>query len=349
MSTRLKILAFTFVVLYYFLSGCDQNPITESELPTANVTSTISDANIQSSTSFPIPTISMESSVAPTELEFNVTISPLTIPKESPTPTEIPGKIVIPIASMKGNPPWLLNTFDQKAKPGTLFIGFNTTKVPFYEVSIRQALAASIDRTIIVAIAEKYNWASLEPATSFLPPQIIGRYLYNEVGIPFDPKYAKELLAKTGNTNKMNFPNVILYVPATTDRFPGALRVMGEAIVNMWNQHLGIEVTLRTIGDENSLANFLKENPNSYEMYLLPFNINAADEMDPSIIELFHSDSTKYPGMNYTHFNNTEFEQILFGAIREPLPLDRQLLYIFADKILCEDQSAIIPLFYFTR
>lgn len=112
----------------------------------------------------------------------------------------------------------------------------------------------------------------------------------------------------------------------------------------MWQEHLGVEVEVRVIGD---LGAFLERiNTDTPQLYLLGW---GADINDPTnfLEALFHSDSE----FNASHFADVQFDSLIARAIREGDPAARQLLYIQAEQRLTEVQAGVVPLFhsYFYR
>lgn len=269
-------------------------------------------------------------------------------PTLTPTATPVPGDIVIPITSMEDSIPWLKDAFDPKAKPGVMFYAFNITKPPFDNLLVRQAFAAAVDREEVAAIATRYYWQGARPATTFIPPQVLGRDLYNEIGIPFNSSLAKELLSQAGYSDPASFPKTTLYISASRSDAPGSYLKMAEAIVEMWKENLGVNVEFKSIGYVNDLASYLGSNPNGYEIYRMGFYMGTDEEIDPTFIELFHSDNDLNYGYNYAHFDNPEFDKLLNEARKESDPEKRQLLYIEAERILCETEIVLIPLYHYT-
>jgi len=249
---------------------------------------------------------------------------------------------------MRDTIPWLKQTFDPKAKPGVAIYGFNTTKPPFDNPLVRQAFAAAVDREEVAAIATRYHWQNAQPATTFMPSQVLGRDLYNQVGMPFDPNLAKELLTQAGYSNPASFPKTILYISLASSEFPGATLRIAEAIVKMWQEHLGINVDVKSIGNVSDLTSYLRRNSKGYEIYFMGFYMPTEEELDPSFLELFHSSGYAYQGYNYAHFSSPQFDSMLDDARNEINPTTRQILYIDAERILCETEVAIIPLFHYT-
>jgi len=296
-------------------------------------------------TASPQPTASREptSTAVPT-----ITVIP-TFTSLPPTPTSIPGKVVFPITSMQNSSPWLGAAFDPKAKPATLVYSFNTTKPPFDNILVRQAFAAAVDREAIAAIATRLKVNNVQPATTFLPPQILGRYLYNEIGIPFNATQAKELLVKAGYSDVTSFPQTTLYISMSGSDMPGIYQQISEAVVKMWKENLGVDVTIRNIGNVSDYYNYIKNNPNGFDVFRLALAAVSAQDMDPTQwIEAFNSNSEFNFGYNYGHFFSPSFDKLLEQARNEPNAAKRQILYIDAERILCEEQAAIIPLYSYT-
>jgi ABC-type oligopeptide transport system substrate-binding subunit len=71
----------------------------------------------------------------------------------------------------------------------------------------------------------------------------------------------------------------------------------------------------------------------------------AADMNDPdNFLALFSSGSDLASAV---HFSNAEYDQLLAQAADAAGdPARRQRLYIEGERILCEEQAAVIPLFY---
>ena len=131
----------------------------------------------------------------------------------------LPGSVVIPVEELGTGVPWL--PLDPSAHPGTYLFYFNLLKPPFDNVLVRQAFAAAIDREALVKIAQQYGAKDAQPATTFTPPQTLGRNLYNEIGIRFDPAHARDLLAQAGYTDARPFPAVTLLIGVEDTRRPG--------------------------------------------------------------------------------------------------------------------------------
>ena len=214
---------------------------------------------------------------------------------------------------------------------------FNTQKPPFNNALVRQAFVASIDREVIVEMAEK--WYAIDPsaATTFIPPQTLGRDLYGEVGINFDPTKARDLLSQAGYTDTSSFPEVTLIVNYHGDTAPGARFNMATAMADMWKTHLGVTVNVKTMKPPG-FGDLLRSDPP--ELFWIGY---VFEQNDPDyFISIFRSDADE----NYGGFSNPEFDSLIDRAAASQNPAERQELYIQAERLLCEDEAAVIPLYH---
>jgi len=258
---------------------------------------------------------------------------------EIPTPTPLPGALVFPLDSFDEGIPWL--PYDPAKVPLVYFTFFNLTKPPFDYVLVRQAFAAAIDRDVLVEITEKYFLPEVSdprPATNLTPPEILGRDLYHEVGIPFDPERAQELFEKAGYMDSSEFPPVTFLVNVSNATAPGIHFVIAKAMADMWKVHLGVDVTVE-ITNWGLFKERLSSNPP--DMFRLGW---AADLNDPDnfLKEIFSSGSD----YNYGSYSNIEFDELVLRAREISDPAERQILYIEAERILCETDPAIIPIYH---
>jgi oligopeptide transport system substrate-binding protein len=300
----------------------------------------------QSATPVPTPLPLPTSSQIPTSSPVPTFTIPPTSTSLPPTPTSIPGKVVIPITSMENSIPWLAAAYDPNARPATQYYAFNTTKPPFDNVLVRQAFAAAVDREAVTELAIRLKAANAQPATTIIPSQILGRYLYNEIGIPFNPARAKELLAEAGYSDVSSFPKITLYTSISGSAMPGIYEQTANAIIEMWKENLGVDVSVKIIG--SNYFNYLNSNPNGFEIYRFGLAVDE-EGMDPSsIIDALDSNGDINGGYNLGHYLSPRFDKLLDQARNEPNAAKRQILYIDAERILCEEQAAIIPLYYWT-
>lgn len=280
----------------------------------------------------PVPPTFTPSPIPPT-----LTPEPTATATLIPSPTPLPGSVVIPLDSFGKSIPWLPT--DKSAMPGTYFFYFNLEKPPFNSVLVRQAFAAAIDREALVEVAKKYGARNPEPATTFTPSVTLGRDLYNEVGIPFDIAHAKDLLAQAGYTDPSKFPSVTLLISTASKDVPGFHVKIAETMVDMWQQNLGVKITVET-RDRGTFFSQIKSDPPELFRLIIYSDINDPDDF----LKIFQT-GAEY---NYGGFSNSEFDKLIDRAAKISDPAERQLLYMQAEGILCETEIAIIPIFHAT-
>lgn len=258
-------------------------------------------------------------------------------PEPIQEPTSIPGVQVYPVSSLANGNPWL--PLQKDKRPMTVFYGFNTTKPPFNNIFVRQAFTAAVDRELIAKQATGFKFRNVTPATSITPSETLGRNLYGQVGIPFNPAKAKELLKEAGYTSSESFPEVLFVVNTRGSDAPGAYSRIGDSIIDMWKTNLGIKVKIEVESDMSKY--YSKIQADDYDIYQMGW---GADYNDPDnfLNTLFSSNSE----MNYGHFRNTNFDSLVIRASKLADPSERQLLYIQAEQILTEQETAVIPLFH---
>ncbi len=191
------------------------------------------------------------SRVAPTNTSTPIVpASTLTVPSpEMPTNTPslipLPGSVVIPVSSLGTDIPWL--PLDKTKVPSVFVVTFNTQIPPFNNPLVRQAFAASVDRDAIVGMAKRWYAVDPSPATTFIPPLSLGRNLYGEVGINFDPIRARDLLTQAGYTDTSSFPKVTFLVNSYGDTAPGTRFNMANTMADMWHTYLGVIVEVQVL------------------------------------------------------------------------------------------------------
>ena len=220
--------------------------------------------------------------------------------------------------------------------PREYCFSFNLSKPPFTNALVRKAFASAIDREAVARIARDNGVIDPTGATTFTPPETLGRDLFNAVGVNFHPSEAKKLLSDAGYTNLDNFPAVTLM----TNHGPDDLNVkISEEMIRQWSIYLGINVTLEVVDK----AYFDRVSTDPTEIF---WNGWAADYNDPDnfLLMNFHT------GADYNHnnFSNNEFDDLVDRAGASTDPATRQDLYIKAERILCEEEVALIPVFHTT-
>lgn len=219
-------------------------------------------------------------------------------------------------------------------KPGTrrvpqlrgYYYGFVVDKKPFDDVRVRKVFSMAIDRRVFPKILH----GGEIPATSWIPQ---GMLAHNpDLGLAYNPEGARRLLAEAGYPDGRKFPPVTLRYNTEEDN-----RIVAEAVQGMWQKNLGVVVKLENQEWKVYLSR-LKTDPS--HIFRLGW---GADYPDPdNFMKLF----TSLSGNNNTHWRNPAYDRILDEAASAEDPLTRKRLYDKAQKILCELDVPIAPLFF---
>jgi len=212
--------------------------------------------------------------------------------------------------------------------PGTCYVGFNNAKPPFDDYRVRRAFSSAIDRQSLLAAIGKDDALS---ATSFVPPGAWPGelYLYGKVGLPFNVSIAGKWMAEAGKPSKI------------TLGAPEQSLATAQAIAAQWEEGLGIEVELAIMEWGPYLDQLRADAPQAYLLcwsadYKSPYNFLA---------DVFRSDSAS----NYAQFHNPEYDALLTDAALEADEGAKLEKYIEAERILCETEAAITPLYHYIR
>ncbi len=215
-----------------------------------------------------------------------------------------------------------LPDFHQAVAFSTRYLGFNQTKAPFDNVSVRQAFALAIDKDVI---ANQILNGAASPTDRILPPGIHGSEHPVE-GLHFDVEAAKAALAAAGVTPE-SIGNITLSYAAEGDN---------ERVVTVlqaqWLENLGINVTLEPL-ELSTFSARLNETSSTPESGLqLYYSVWTASYPDP---QTFLSQQLRTGvGNNNGHFSNAEFDAITTEADASVLDPEHRLeLYNQAEQI----------------
>lgn len=285
-----------------------------------------------------------ETGVVPEETEVIVEPTSTALPPTpTPEPTPLPGVTVIPLESLDYGIPWLPT--DSTALPMLVYYGFNVNKPPFDLPEVRQAFSLALDTEVITLVYERgTSYTNQIPATTIVPRETLSLDLYGEVGLGYDPVRAQELLKEAGYEDTSAFPEVkLLIMYISWADYPGILVQAAEAAEKMWEENLGVNVTVEVI----SLKDFEEQRTliasGEYEIFEYGLWI---EENDPHsmFFSLFHPDGWH----NLLAYNNPFVTQLIQEAAALADPADRLPLYVELERMLSEDEVPIIPLFHCT-
>ena len=224
-------------------------------------------------------------------------------------------------------------------RPGVYYVGLNTLRAPTDDVLVRKALAAAIDRQSIIDNVVQRPW--LAPLSCTTPPKIMGHQEFGTCGYAFDPEQAQAFLAEAGYPGGEGFP-VLKFWFNRADYNEDVI----EAVAAMWEENLSIDVELRT----NEWAVYLDYldacNTTKEELAACEFNAYrmgwVMDYGDPqNQLEVVFAPASTF---QYTGWESARFDELMDLAGAEFDFDTREAYYFEADKILCEDEVAILPI-----
>jgi peptide/nickel transport system substrate-binding protein len=205
------------------------------------------------------------------------------------------------------------------------YLAFNTTKGPFAQPKVRQALNMAVNKAAII----KGVYAGMGvPAVNPIPPSL---WSYNTKIKPygFDRQRAKQLLAEAGYPK--GFTSELFYLPVSRPYMPDAKRV-AEAIQADFKA-VGVNVQLTT----HEWAVYLdKTKKGEHPMALMGWTGDNGDP-DNFLSVLLSGDNAKAPASNIAFYDNRKVTQILRDAQRVTVQQKRSDMYQTAQKLIHED------------
>ncbi len=214
----------------------------------------------------------------------------------------------------------------QKPRLETWYLGFNHAQPPADQLLVRKAIAAAIDKKFLLdkilrLIGQHAATFTSPPAFGFVEPEA-------QIGIEFDPEQARRWLAEAGYPDGQALPELIIMVK---DR--AASKVVLKPLAFMLERHLNIRVVIQSEED----VGFMEE----YHLFL-DFRKAEYPDAHNFLADTFHPDNTD----NVLFWDNQEYAELLDRAFRLHDPGQRKSLYHRAEQILCEEDAAIVPLFF---
>jgi oligopeptide transport system substrate-binding protein len=207
----------------------------------------------------------------------------------------------------------------------TSMIQINNTLPPMDDPNVRKAFALAIDREKLL---DQFSEGTDIYANTVLPPSMPG-YTTGLFADEFDPQAAKDALAASKYADDM--PEVIYYESG----YAGSDDPFTDAIINMWKEVLGVDVTVEYLDPEDSTHAAREGNG-----HLVSYGW-CADYVDPQnfLDVLYHTDSE----FNVARYSNPDIDQLLVQARTELDPVVRLDLYEQSETMLLADH-ALIPL-----
>ena len=208
------------------------------------------------------------------------------------------------------------------------YLVFNSDTEPFDDIMVRKAFSHAVDKDKIIRLVLK---DMVKRADGILPPGMPG---YNEKlkGLEFNPEKAKELLRESKYGSVAHLPPITF---TTSGR--GEISPINEALIDMWRQVLGVEVSIRQLEPEKYPYVIDAEKDELCDVGWI------ADYPDPQnfLDSLFHTDSRDNTG----EYSNPAIDALLEAAREEMDTNVRLSMYQEIEQLLVDD-AACLPLFF---
>ncbi|MBQ1074257.1 hypothetical protein KBX06_13955 [Micromonospora sp. C31] len=198
----------------------------------------------------------------------------------------------------------------------SLHLRLNTSKAPYDNVKVRQAIYLALDRQEILNVANSGFGTPLN--AGYLPPDRFGALKEPVYGKP-DIEKAKALLAEAGYPD--GFETKLLVIATS------AFQVRSAEVEQQQLAKIGIKVTIESV--EATIAD-TKTKSADFDMYQSGFGLTY----DPD--ERFTASFLPGGGLNYGNWVDKEYESLVVQARSEMDRDKRAALYQQAEKILAE-------------
>ena len=253
------------------------------------------------------------------------------------------------------NDPQYKDMIRQVLEIGTEWYGFNYQKAPTNDVRVRRALSLAIDRDSLVKNVLKADL----PAVFFTNPGATGAPKpgqYPDLDLKYDPTQAKALLDEYLKEKGLTADKLKISLMSSAQE---SRKIYGQAIIGMWKDVLGIDVTFTTQetkvyvvtrkeGTENIYrASWVQDYPDANNFLNDTFGAGQAfNAVVDWPVSLSSSGGDPYkPGSNA---NYDKFVDLLNKAALEKDPAKRVDLYSLAEKILIWDECVLAPLYWYS-
>lgn len=244
----------------------------------------------------------------------------------------------IPVAELQAilEDPSYSDQLNQVADLAVFYFGFAVNKAPFDNVSARRAFSSAVDRN---AFVQEIRQGRGTPMIHFTPPGMFGAPPINEVGVGYDPEFARAQMAEAGYPDCAGFPNVefVTYTGAGT---------WAEFLAAAAERELGCDPNIMTVEQQEFsvlLETVDKNNPpeDRPNLWTLGWGPDYADANN-WVNEVLYCE-----GQNDFTRPCSEVDDLIIEAARESDPERRIELYYRVEEMLFGPEGVfpIIPLF----
>ena len=210
-------------------------------------------------------------------------------------------------------------------QPGTrmFYFAFNTSKAPWNNKLLRQAVATAINKQDVITVAVNGKGT---PQTTLLNRGLWG--FYDDMpGYPFNVDNAKQLMAQAGYPNGGVATTLLI---ANTDPYSNIATVIQSEL-----KAIGIDVTIKVV-DSATLKQACVDG--TQDLFLWRWNEDQKDDWVYG--DLYRSNSP----YNYDHYNNPAADALILKVRIEKDQTQRMADGITLQKLLVDD-SPTVPLY----
>jgi oligopeptide transport system substrate-binding protein len=211
----------------------------------------------------------------------------------------------------------------------TYFFRLNVRQAPLADARIRRALSLAIDRDTLAA---KILPGGRQPAPTFISPLLAG--YTPPARRAYDLAAARQLLADAGHAGGAGLPPIeILYHNSEI------LRIVSEAIQQMWSRDLGVKVSL---ANQEKKTVFANRRAGDYQVLLGSW---TADYLDATTyLDMWRSDS----GNNHTGWSDPAYDALSNRANAIADRTARAAVLQQAESLVL-DAAPIVPIYFNTH
>lgn len=219
---------------------------------------------------------------------------------------------------------------------GTFFLEINVKKAPFNNEDIRKAFAYSINRNLIV---NDVLQGGQKPAHGLVPPGIPGANgTFRSEGGPLVKQnipLAKQLLATGLKQEGLTQLPPVTFIYNTLQ----SNKKIAEALQQMWQQNLGVKVSLQNMEWKVYLDTLQKGNYQIGRMGWIDVY------MDPTAtLDLFKSTF----GSNYTGWGDPQYDSLV-NAAESTTNVAKRMQELHQAESILTNQMPVIPVYYYTN
>ncbi|MCP4350259.1 MAG: ABC transporter substrate-binding protein [Desulfobacterales bacterium] len=230
--------------------------------------------------------------------------------------------------------PVLSKEYRQEPQFCTYAYGFNTKLPPVDDPLVRKAISAAIDRELMIKLVTQ---GGEETASTFSRPPVFGSVAHESgVGISFNPVQAKKWLDEAGYADRSTFPAISLMYNVSETHAK-----IAKAVQISLKHYLNIDITIKEKSWENYVDSL--NQPNTPHMFRFGWCVDYPDANN-FLNDNFHP----FKSANYIGWENGEFAELMDRAVKSPHQDERKRLYRRAEEILCQEEVAVVPIYFET-